>query len=66
MQFQADVQTVSKQELTNCCCISKGFSTLKTDFEKNVYCPNENAKAIMTVDNSECSVDCTNINFAVV
>lgn len=54
VKLQEDVSIASKQELTNCCCVSKGFSTLKTDFEKNIYCPNECAKAIMTIDNSEC------------
>lgn len=38
---------------------------MKTEFEKNIYCPNEVAKAIVKIDNTECKVDCSNIVFAV-
>ena len=50
----------------SCCCCSRGFATLKTDFEKNIYCPNEVAKAIMSIDNTESKVDSKGIQFAVV
>jgi len=54
-----------KSDISTCCCIPQGTSTLKTDFEKNIYCPNEVARAIMHIDNSDCKVDVTQITFAV-
>lgn len=54
-----------RSELNNYGCIGKGFSSLKTEFEKNIYCPNEVAKAIVTVDNSEATIDTDTVTFAV-
>ena len=54
-----------RSELTNYGCIGKGFSSLKTEFEKNIYCPNEVAKAIVTVDNSGATIDTDTVTFAV-
>lgn len=56
----------TKRETTNCCCFKTGVVSLKTEFEKNIYCPNEVAKAIVTVDNSMTSTDARTISFGVV
>jgi hypothetical protein len=38
---------------------------MKTEFEKNIYSPNEVAKAILHVDNTQSKVDATNVNLSI-
>lgn len=38
---------------------------MKTEFEKNIYCPNEVAKAILHVDNTQSSVNATSVNLSI-
>ena len=38
---------------------------MTTEFEKNIYCPNEMARAIVHVDNTQGEVDATAIAFSV-
>ena len=66
VKFKEDDKQFEKSELTCCCCFPKGFASMQTEFEKNIYCPNEYAKAIIHVDNTQSSVDATNVTFAVV
>lgn len=41
-----------------------GTSSLKANFEKNIYTPEEDAKAYVTVNNADCKADCYEIKFA--
>lgn len=52
--------------ITAWCCIDKGKSKLKVYFEKDVYEPGEEAAVKYFVDNSECKVDLTGVNFALI
>jgi len=38
---------------------------MKTEFEKNIYSPNEVAKAILHVDNTQSKVNATNVNLSI-
>lgn len=51
--------------ITVCCCCEKGQSKLTCTFEKNIYCPNEIARASVTIDNSQCEVGVKDIKFFV-
>lgn len=55
-------QEVSR--IKTCCCIDKGTSTMYSEFEKNVFLPNEIVKGYVHVDNDHCQVRCTNVHFA--
>ena len=65
VKLKEDVSEFEEQEIKTMCCISQGVSSLKTSFEKNIYIPTETAKAILTVDNSKCSVGIKEITFAI-
>ena len=54
------------QEVTSCCCCSKGTVSMWTAFEKNAYAPGEQARVVTEVDNSKCEVAVTNIRFELV
>ena len=45
----------NQAEITTCCCVNQGTSKWKTEFEKNIYTAKETARAIVSVDNSECN-----------
>ena len=58
------VQSVNKAtdtEVVCCCCKSYGHVGIKASFEKNTYCPSDEAHAIIQVDNSRCSKPMTDI-----
>ena len=54
------------QEVTSCCCCSKGTVSMWTAFEKNAYAPGEQARVVSEIDNSKCEVAVTNIRFELV
>lgn len=55
-------QEVSR--IKTCCCLDKGTSTMYSEFEKNVFLPNETVKGYVHVDNDHCQIACTNVHFA--
>ena len=65
VQYQEGERQVETSEIKTWCCIAQGTCTLKTDFEKNIYIPTETAKALMTIDNSNCKCDVKQVTFAV-
>ena len=52
--------------ITAWCCIDKGKSKLKVYFEKDTYEPGDEAQIKFNVDNTECKVDLTEIQFSLV
>mmetsp|Transcript_51436 Transcript_51436/g.70605 ORF Transcript_51436/g.70605 Transcript_51436/m.70605 type:complete len:190 (+) Transcript_51436:475-1044(+) len=65
VEFKANHTHEESHGITVCCCCEKGQSKLTCTFEKNIYCPNEIAKAHIVVDNSECEVAVKDIKFFV-
>ena len=61
---QAEVME-ERTGIESCCCCPMGQTSITTEFEKNVYCANETARAIIKIDNSNCRTDAERINFAV-
>lgn len=51
----------TKQQVTHCCCFSKGECLLRTHFEKSQYAVGEEAVFFTEVDNSKCQSDITNV-----
>jgi hypothetical protein len=66
VKFIEDSKQSSNTELNCCCCFGKGAASAKVEFEKNIYCPNEVAKAIVHVDNTKGEVDCTAVSLNIV
>jgi len=54
---QEDTKTMSTW-----CCLSKGPSSIRCNFEKNTYTPDENARILCDVDNSRCKLKVVAIN----
>ena len=52
------------KEVTTCCCFGQGKVSMKTYFEKDAYVPGETARVVSEIDNSQCKLKITNINFA--
>ena len=52
--------------ITTCCCLDKGKTGLAVNFDKNVFFGNEIAKAGVTVDNHDCKLKISEIQFNVV
>lgn len=63
--FKAGERQQEVSQITTCCCLDKGTSTMASEFEKNVFLPNEIVKGFVFVDNSHCTIDCSNVHFAV-
>lgn len=46
---------------TTCCCIPRGETSFKVNFEKNAYVLGEDANMFCDIDNSDCSVNINHI-----
>ena len=55
----------SEVKIVTCCCSDQGVSKVGATFEKNIYEPHEVCRAIITLDNSNCNVDVTQVRLAV-
>jgi len=44
------------------CCLSQGVSKMKCFFEKNTYCPGEQANMMCEIENSQCNLPVRNVN----
>lgn len=48
----------------SCCCTSKvGSTDMVVNFDKNIFYSNEVANAMITVNNSDCKLKITEIEF---
>lgn len=48
-------EKTNKSEVKTCCCFGQGPASVSAYFERNVYYPNETAKAVILMDNSQCN-----------
>lgn len=56
------VNKVTNTEVVCCgCCMRYGTVGISASFERNTYCPSDEAKAIVQVDNKNCSKDVSSI-----
>ena len=53
----------STQNITTCCCLAKGKTSLNVNFEANAYTPYEVAKCFVEVNNRECSIPIESVTF---
>jgi hypothetical protein len=51
------------QKLSVCCCMDKGQSSVKVNFEKDAYTPYETAKCFVDIDNSQCELPIDSVTF---
>lgn len=58
------VQSETSNVKTWCCC-DQGTSSMSSVFNKNVFMPNELAEGKVVVDNSNCQLNVTRVNFFV-
>jgi hypothetical protein len=62
--FKTGDKQMEVSQIKTCCCMDKGQSTMYSEFEKNVFLPNEIVKGYVHVDNDRCQIACTNVHFA--
>jgi hypothetical protein len=63
VQFKMNEQQAENANIKTWCCIDQGFSKMWANYEKNIYLPNETAKAMIHIDNSECTLNVTEVKF---
>ena len=61
---QANTTISETSEIKTWCCCSQGTSSLKAQFNKNVFTPMEDAEGELEIDNSECKVGVSKVEFA--
>jgi hypothetical protein len=61
--FKQDEQHRQTVGITTCCCFDQGKTGLLVQFDKNVFFSNEIAKANVSVDNRECNLKISEIEF---
>lgn len=52
-------------ELKTWGCCAKGASTLKAEFNKNVFTPADTAEGVIKIDNSACGLAVTKVSFSI-
>jgi hypothetical protein len=62
--FQQNISYTDENNISTWCCMSQGFSRVTTTFEKNIFEPHENCKALVNVDNSQCNLQIQGIRLA--
>jgi hypothetical protein len=63
--FKMNERQMEESKVTTWCCIDQGTSTMWANYEKNIYTPQEVAKAMIHVDNSKCTLAVTRVKFFV-
>lgn len=63
VQFKMNEQQGEEANIKTWCCIDQGVSKMWVNYEKNIYTPNEVAKAFINIDNSRCTLNCTTVKF---
>jgi len=61
--FKMNEQQAEESHVTTWCCVDQGISKMWANYEKNIYCPNEVAKAMIHIDNSACTLNVTQVKF---
>ena len=61
--FKANEQQQETSKIKTWCCIDQGVSSMWAAFEKNIYTPQEVAKAVIHVDNEKCRLPVKHIKF---
>ncbi len=65
VEFKANEQKQETANIKTWCCIDQGASSMWSTFDKNIYTPQETAKALVHVDNSACKLPVTHVKFFV-
>lgn len=65
VQFKQNEAQMEESQITTWCCIDQGTSKMWANYEKNIYTPQETAKAMINVDNSQCTLTVTRVKFFV-
>lgn len=63
--FKMNERQMEESKVTTWCCIDQGTSIMWANYEKNIYTPQEVAKAMIHVDNSKCTLAVTRVKFFV-
>lgn len=63
--FQVNINKTQENRISTWCCVNQGVSKVSVQFEKNVFEPTENCKAIVNLDNSGCNLKMTNLRLAI-
>lgn len=61
--FKMNDQQSELSEIKTWCCIDQGTSQMWSTFEKNIFTPQETARALIHVDNSKCTLNCSQVKF---
>ncbi len=65
VNFKTNEQQQETSKIKTWCCIDQGTSSMWSTFEKNIYTPQETARAMIHVDNSRCTLAVTRCKFFV-
>lgn len=65
VEFKMNEAQMEESKISTWCCIDQGVSKMWANYEKNIYTPNEVAKAMIHVDNSQCTLAVTQVKFFV-
>jgi hypothetical protein len=63
--FKANEQQQETSKIKTWCCIDQGISSMWATFERNIYTPQETAKAMIHVNNQQCTLPVTRVKFFV-
>jgi len=63
VQFKMNEQQGEVANLKTWCCIDQGTSHMWVNYEKNIYTPQEVCRAFINIDNSNCTLNCTQVKF---
>ena len=65
MMVKDDIESCDHADLTSCCCIGRGTSSVLTKFDNNTFYPNEIASCLVVLDNSRCDLRMTAVSIKV-
>jgi len=51
------------KKISTWCCVDQGTISLKAAFEKDAYCPGEEARMLTEIDNGKCNLNIPNVSF---
>lgn len=63
VNFKMNEQQREVANIKTWCCVDQGHSEMWANFEKNIYTPQETARAMINIDNSRCTLNCTQVKF---
>ena len=65
VQFKMGERQEEVSQITTCCCMDQGTSKMWSEFEKNIFLPNEIVRGFVHVDNEHCAIACKEVKFAI-